>query len=607
MKYKPLIRLFSSVGGGPLERMKRTLQADGHQAEMCAALSPEQWRGLFRKGKWGRLAARGLTFGLYPLQALGEALKVSGCDVSGHPLEKPVLVVSTNPFFLPHIMVATKPLHRCAVVPLMYDMYPDALEAAGIQKKWLSHVMTLANHYMLKYADGVVHIGDVMKNNAEKRYGFNPKTWVIPNGASQDEFRSASPALPEELSSWMETRCIFSYVGNMGLMHDVATLEFAVPQFLAQLSEENRSRVGFVIAASGPGEARLRQAWEGKCFDCVRFIGPQPDDAWADLLVRTDVALATLTDMAHATSAPSKIYSAIAAGCIPLAVAPADSDLAHLIDKGNGHESCGIVVTPGDVEGLVQAFETLSQLDIAEALLKIVKSVADENDVSSILARWKACFDAVIEDSTKPWATAAYHGMKRTLDVAAVTAGLAVIWPILLGTAIAVRHHLGTPIFFRQKRPGLDCKPFELLKFRSMTNAPEGTDAKLDGERLSDFGKKIRALSLDELPTLLNVLKGDMSLVGPRPLLMRYIERYNEHQLKRQYAKPGVTGWAQVNGRNAISWEEKFDLDAWYVEHASLWLDLKILCMTAMTVLKRSGISHANSATMPEFMGNASD
>lgn len=605
MKYKPIIRLFSSVAGGPLERMKRSLKADDYKVDMCSALTPEQWRGLFRKGKWGRLAARGLTFGLYPLQALGSAFKASAYDVSGAPLEKPVLVVSTNPFFLPHFMVVTKPLHRCAVVPLMYDMYPDALEAAGVHKKWLTHIMTLANHYMLKYADGVVHIGDVMKDNAEKRYGSNPKTWVIPNGASQEEFRAASQALPEDLANWMTNRCIFSYVGNMGLMHDVETLKVAVPQYLTQLSEEERKRVGFIIAASGPGEASLREAWKDICDDCVRFIGPQPDDAWADLLVKTHVALATLTQMAHATSAPSKIYSAIAAGCIPLAVAPADSDLAHLIEKGDGQKACGIVVTPGDVEGLIQAFHTLSQPESIEDWLKTVGNVADENDVLSIMERWISCFNAVIEaDETKPWATTLYHAVKRTFDVAAVSAGLAVIWPVLLGTAIAVSYHLGAPVFFRQQRPGLDCKPFELLKFRSMANAPEGTDAKLDAERLSDFGKKIRALSLDELPTLLNVLKGDMSLVGPRPLLMRYIERYNDQQIKRQYAKPGVTGWAQVNGRNAISWEEKFELDAWYVENASLLLDLKILFMTAMTVLKRSGIHHANSATMPEFMGN---
>ena len=150
----------------------------------------------------------------------------------------------------------------------------------------------------------------------------------------------------------------------------------------------------------------------------------------------------------------------------------------------------------------------------------------------------------------------------------------------------------------------MDGKPFELFKFRSMANAPEGTDASHDGERLSEFGKKIRALSIDELPTLLNVLKGDMSLVGPRPLLMSYLSRYNDHQMKRQWAKPGVTGWAQVNGRNALSWQEKFDYDVWYVGNASCWLDLKILLKTVLTVLRRSGIEHANSATMPEFMGN---
>ena len=229
------------------------------------------------------------------------------------------------------------------------------------------------------------------------------------------------------------------------------------------------------------------------------------------------------------------------------------------------------------------------------------------NDVETACTSWSSCFDAVVDSLPKPWRTAVYHGLKRGFDLAASGAVLAAVWPLIALTAVGVRVNLGTPIFFRQQRPGLDGRPFELLKFRSMSNAPAGTDASHDGERLSEFGKKIRALSLDELPTLLNVLKGDMSLVGPRPLLMSYLERYDEVQIKRQWAKPGVTGWAQVNGRNALSWEEKFRYDVWYVENAGVLLDLRILLLTVLTVLRRSGIQHAGSATMPEFMGNRSD
>ncbi|MCL2326781.1 MAG: sugar transferase [Proteobacteria bacterium] len=174
----------------------------------------------------------------------------------------------------------------------------------------------------------------------------------------------------------------------------------------------------------------------------------------------------------------------------------------------------------------------------------------------------------------------------------------------MAATALCVRCKLGAPVTFRQQRPGLDGKPFELIKFRSMRVASGIIDAARDAERLTAFGKKIRALSLDELPTLWNVLRGDMSLVGPRPLLMAYLDRYSAHQARRQWVKPGITGWAQVNGRNALSWSEKFDLDVWYVEHASPLLDIKILLKTIETVLTRRGVSHAASATMPEFMGD---
>ena len=604
MHYRPILRMFSSVGGGPLERMTRNMAGRGVSSRLCAALTPEAWRGLFRRGSCGRMLARALTFGVYPFEALAEACLAS---LSAKPLEKPVLVATTNPFFLPHFLVATKPLHRCGVVALMYDMYPDALEAAGVDKKWLSKLMSVANRWMLGRADAVVYLGDMMRASSEARYGCNPKTWVIPNGADPDEFSASRvnvESLDDALRAWMGGRVIFSYVGNMGLMHDVETLERAVPEFLDRLGAA-RSRVGFVIASSGPGEARLREAWRG-LDDCVRFVGPQKDDAWAALLSSTDVALATLTDKAHATSAPSKIYSALAAGCIPLVVAPENSDLAALV------HTCGEVVAPGDSGRLVEVMLLLKDViaeagDAAHACEARVMEALKANDVETACTLWSSCFDAVVDSLPKPWRTAIYHGLKRGVDLAASGAVLAAVWPLIALTAVGVRVNLGTPIFFRQQRPGLDGRPFELLKFRSMSNAPAGTDASHDGERLSEFGKKIRALSLDELPTLLNVLKGDMSLVGPRPLLMSYLERYDEVQIKRQWAKPGVTGWAQVNGRNALSWEEKFRYDVWYVENAGVLLDLRILLLTVLTVLRRSGIQHAGSATMPEFMGNRSD
>jgi lipopolysaccharide/colanic/teichoic acid biosynthesis glycosyltransferase len=193
---------------------------------------------------------------------------------------------------------------------------------------------------------------------------------------------------------------------------------------------------------------------------------------------------------------------------------------------------------------------------------------------------------------------------KRALDVVASTAALAIGWPLLAGVAAIVRVSLGTPVFFRQKRPGHHGKPFTLYKFRTMTDARDAAGRLLsDAERLSPVGSFLRSSSLDELPELVNVLRGDMSLVGPRPLLMEYLPLYSERQARRHDVRPGITGWAQVNGRNAISWAEKFDLDLWYVENCSFWLDLEILARTLVGVVAQRGISHGGDATMPPFGG----
>ncbi len=197
--------------------------------------------------------------------------------------------------------------------------------------------------------------------------------------------------------------------------------------------------------------------------------------------------------------------------------------------------------------------------------------------------------------------------MKRLFDfVLALFGVLALALPLLMLIWL-VRRKLGSPVFFRQVRPGLYGKPFRMVKFRTMTDA-RGPDGQLlpDAERLTPFGRWLRATSLDELPELWNVLRGEMSLVGPRPLLMEYLPLYSTEQARRHEVRPGITGWAQVNGRNAISWADKFALDVWYVDHRSLWLDVRILWLTVRKVLVRDGINAAGEATMPRFEGDKS-
>ena len=200
------------------------------------------------------------------------------------------------------------------------------------------------------------------------------------------------------------------------------------------------------------------------------------------------------------------------------------------------------------------------------------------------------------------------HFVKRAFDLVAVIL-TAPLWLPLLGVvALVVRWKLGSPVFFRQKRPGYQEAIFELIKFRTMTDVRDGKGNLLpDASRLTHFGKWLRSTSLDELPELLNVLRGEMSLVGPRPLLVEYLSRYSPEQRRRHEVLPGLTGWLQVNGRNALSWEEKFALDVWYVNHRGFWLDLRILFRTVWQVVSRQGISAPGDATMPEFHPEATN
>lgn len=197
--------------------------------------------------------------------------------------------------------------------------------------------------------------------------------------------------------------------------------------------------------------------------------------------------------------------------------------------------------------------------------------------------------------------------IKRFFDVFASSLGLLLLFPVIAIVAWHIRSKLGSPVLFRQVRPGLNGRPFEMIKFRTMRDALDASGNPLpDAERMTPFGSFLRSSSLDELPELWNVLKGEMSLVGPRPLLMEYLPLYSPEQYRRHEVRPGVTGWAQINGRNALSWDEKFKLDVWYVDNRSLWLDLKIIFLTIKKVVVRDGINAAGEATMAKFTGGKS-
>lgn len=195
--------------------------------------------------------------------------------------------------------------------------------------------------------------------------------------------------------------------------------------------------------------------------------------------------------------------------------------------------------------------------------------------------------------------------LKRVFDITVSCIALLIFFPLMLVVGWKIKKNLGSPIIFKQTRPGLNGKPFQMIKFRTMKDAFGADGSALpDSERMTDFGNKLRNTSIDELPELWNVIKGDMSLVGPRPLLMDYLPLYNSEQYRRHEACPGITGWAQVNGRNSISWEEKFDLDVWYIDNQTLWLDIKVICLTAKKVFVKEGISADGHVTIEPFTGS---
>jgi lipopolysaccharide/colanic/teichoic acid biosynthesis glycosyltransferase len=265
----------------------------------------------------------------------------------------------------------------------------------------------------------------------------------------------------------------------------------------------------------------------------------------------------------------------------------------------------GLIVPVGDPRALAEAIETLLRDPALRTTMGRAGRKWMERDFRP-QAIWLAHAD-LYREMLKENAQRQARGRearKRAFDLFASVAALVTLSPLIAGIALLVRIFLGSPVLFRQDRPGYKNRPFTCLKFRTMVKKRDANGNLLpDNERLTRLGRLLRSASLDELPQLINVLRGEMSFVGPRPLLMQYLERYTPEQRRRHEARPGITGWAQVNGRNVLSWQQKFELDLWYVDHQSFWLDIRILAITLLQVVQRNGISQSGHATMPEFFG----
>ena len=480
-------------------------------------------------------------------------------------------------------------------VPVIYDiqdMWPDTLRATGMfsNEKALGIVSRVCD-WVYRRVDQLVVLSPGFKRLLMERGVSDEKIELIYNWCAEDSLSAPTGVLPAAFPGNDTFNILFA--GNMGKAQALdAVLEAAA------LLQVNAPAVRFVFVGGGVEVPRLKTFATDRALNNVVFLPQVPMSEVGALLAAADALLVHLkTDPLFTITIPSKTQAYMASGK-PILMA-VDGDAAKLIRESGG----GRIAQSEDPASIAAA-----ALSLMEATAEERTAMGERNyrfyEENMSLAVGMARFGTLFKRLAAKGSSNKFV-LERLLDIVGATAGLLLLSPVIAVLACQIRRKLGSPVLFRQTRPGLHGKPFEMIKFRTMRDAigPDGQPLP-DAKRMTPFGSFLRASSLDELPELWNVLKGEMSLVGPRPLLMEYLPLYSPEQYRRHQIPPGITGWAQVNGRNALSWEEKFELDVWYVDNRSLWLDLRILFLTVKKVLVRDGISAAGEATMSRFTGS---
>jgi lipopolysaccharide/colanic/teichoic acid biosynthesis glycosyltransferase/glycosyltransferase involved in cell wall biosynthesis len=493
-------------------------------------------------------------------------------------------------------------LRRTPFVYDIQDLWPDTVAASGMMSNSAA-LGLLGRLCKLVYlcASHITVLSPGFKETLARR-GVPPyKIDVIYNWCDETIFKCDDECGVRLASSADKFSILFA--GTMGTAQGLESVLQA-----AQICLGTAPTVEFVFVGGGVERAKLEKMAEEMKLYNVKFMPRQPMHAMGAMLASADALLVHLKDdPLFRITIPSKTQAYMAAGK-PILMG-VRGDAANLVKQSRS----GVLCEPGDPQSIADAVQQFSEAG-AERLSTMGRSgrafYASAMSVSVGVEAFERIFKAVV--GTAPEMGGRQAGwrlqIKSALDRIAALCGLVLVSPLLLVVSALVWLSMGRPILFRQRRPGRFAAPFTLLKFRTMSERRDA-DGKLlpDADRLTLVGRLLRATSLDELPQLWNVFRGDISLVGPRPLLMQYLDRYTPEQARRHDVMPGITGWAQINGRNALSWEEKFSLDVWYVENWSLMLDLRILVMTLGRVFKRDGISREGHATMPEFLGFTPD
>jgi len=487
-------------------------------------------------------------------------------------------------------------IYGCQVVYDVQDLWPESVASSGMMRnRFILGLLKRWSLWAYRKADHIVVLSHGFKKNLQARGIPEAKIQVIYNWCEEQPVKQEN--LEDNLAENFGLSDTFNVVfaGTIGVMQGLDVVLDA-----ARICADCDPNVRFVLVGDGVEKARLVARSNDLKLNNVVFIPRQPMSEMGKVFALGDALLVHLKkDDLFKITIPSKTQAYLSAGR-PIIMAM-EGDAADLVEEAAAGVKC-------DSDNPVALAETVTKLSKTEKEKLRVLGVNGKKFYQEKLSIdcGVDSFESIFKDlSHRRVATSYSKLLKIVMDYTLVVPGSLIILPVMVALAFTARMKLGPPVLFRQIRPGLNGKPFIMFKFRTMTDERDEQGQLLsDEERLNRFGKFLRSTSLDEFPALINVLKGEMSLVGPRPLLIEYLPLYSPEQARRHEVRPGITGWAQVNGRNAISWEEKFKLDVWYVDNQSLWLDIKILWMTFAKVFKREGISHAGEATMSKFTGS---
>jgi lipopolysaccharide/colanic/teichoic acid biosynthesis glycosyltransferase/glycosyltransferase involved in cell wall biosynthesis len=515
-------------------------------------------------------------------------------------LDYDVVFATSTPLTAALPGIAARWLRRKPFVFEVRDLWPELPRAMGvIRNPLVLLIMDWLEFVAYRSADFCVALSPGIAQGITRRGVPESRVVIAPNGCDMDLFApDAAQPLPE-IPGLPPNAFVATFTGAHGVANGLG----AVLDAAGELRMRGRTDIFFVFIGDGKEKPTLIERARREKLDNCLFVDPMPKKALAQFLCRrANVGLMILANVPafYYGTSPNKFFDYLASGLPVLVNYP--GWMAEMVTA----QAAGVVVPPQDPATFAGALIRMADGRAATAEMgPRGRNFARREFLQTTLAQ--RCVSVMESAATMPSGKemSAYRRWgKRGLDLLALLVTLPFLLPVMIVVALVVRLRMGKPVFFRQVRPGYKAKPFELLKCRTMNSARCEQGGLLpDEERLTKLGVLLRRYSLDELPQLWNVLKGEMSLVGPRPLLMQYLDRYTPQQARRHEVKPGITGWAQVNGRNALTWEDKFDKDVWYVDHMSAWLDAKIIVQTIWNVFRRRGINQPGMATAEEFMG----